>query len=126
MSRSSHLPSPPSPLPQSRERGELLAPFSRLCGRGDGGEGVPLNHSKAALIIFLLVAPILFAAAADPPEGIRPLGADGKPLNLDFETGDLRDWTATGDAFEGQPIAGDAVSARRSDMASQHQGKYWI
>ena len=25
-------------------------------------------------------------------------GADGKPLNTDFETGDLRDWTATGEA----------------------------
>src|SRR6267142_615644 len=80
------------------------------------------NHN-AVLVILLLVAPSLFAA---PPEGIRPLGADGKPLNLDFETGDLRDWKAEGDAFEGEPIAGDTVSPRRSDMLSQHQGKYWI
>jgi predicted ATP-grasp superfamily ATP-dependent carboligase len=32
-------PSPPSPLPQSRERGARSSPLSRLCGRGDGGEG---------------------------------------------------------------------------------------
>jgi hypothetical protein len=29
---------------------------------------------------------------------VLPVGADGKPLNTDFETGDLRDWTATGEA----------------------------
>ena len=66
------------------------------------------------------------SAFAEPPEGIRPLGADGKPLNLDFETGDLRDWTATGDAFKGQPIRGDTVFPRRNDMKSQHQGQYWV
>src|SRR5438128_12625838 len=77
----------------------------------------------------LIVSALLFsfsAFAADPPEGIRPVGADGKPLNLDFETGDLRDWTATGDAFDGQPIKGDTVTPRRADMRSQHQGTYWI
>lgn len=64
-------------------------------------------------------------AAADP-EGVRPTTADGRPLNLDFETGDLRDWTATGDAFKDQPIEGDVVAKRRGDMKSRHQGKYWI
>lgn len=76
--------------------------------------------------LLLFFVTFAFSSPADPPEGIRPIGADGKPLNLDFETGDLRDWTATGDAFEGQPILGDTVSPRRGDMASQHQGKYWI
>ena len=64
--------------------------------------------------------------AAEPKEGVRPVGADGKPLNLDFETGTLKDWTAEGDAFEGQPIKGDTVAQRRGDMKSQHQGNYWI
>lgn len=50
----------------------------------------------------------------------------GKVLNLDFEKGSLEDWTATGDAFDGQPIRGDAVAARRKDMQSQHTGEYWI
>src|SRR5207247_6972337 len=46
--------------------------------------------------------------------------------NLDFETGTLKDWTAEGDAFAGQPVEGDTVSRRRGDMKSQHQGRYWI
>ncbi len=62
--------------------------------------------------------------AANP--GIRPADAQGRPLNLDFETGTLRDWTATGNAFTGQPVEGDLIAARRSDMKSNHQGKYWV
>ena len=49
-------------------------------------------------------------AAATPPEGVLPVGKDGKALNLDFETGTLKDWTAEGEAFVGQPIKGDTVS----------------
>ncbi len=64
--------------------------------------------------------------ADDEPKGVLPKGADGKPLNLDFETGDLRDWVATGEAFAGQPVKGDAVMARRSDMRSEHAGDFWI
>jgi len=71
-----------------------------------------------------LLAAVLFAA--DPKEGILPVGVDGKPLNFDFETGTLKDWTAEGDAFTGQPIKGDTVKPRRGDMASGHQGEYWI
>lgn len=60
---------------------------------------------------------------ADPNEvGVLPLGADGKPLNLDFETGDLKDWTAEGDAFKGQPIKGDTVFARRRTTAAGTTG----
>lgn len=59
-------------------------------------------------------------------EGVRPKGLDGHVLNLDFETGDLRDWTPEGKAFEGQPIEGDAVVKRRPDMRSRHQGRFWI
>ena len=77
---------------------------------------------KIALII-LTIVPSLFAAE---PIGIKPTGADGKPLNLDFEDGTLKDWTATGDAFDKQPIKGDTVAPRRSDMKSEHQGSYWI
>src|SRR5262245_29545837 len=87
------------------------------------------NTLSFALILVLVpafIAVVVSAAPPQSPDGILPVGADGKPLNLDFETGDLRDWTATGDAFDGQPIQGDTVSRRRSDMASQHQGKYWI
>ncbi len=80
----------------------------------------------------LLLSLVLLApgqAPADPPaidRGVLPLGTDGKPLNLDFETGDLKDWTLDGEAFKGQPIKGDTVFPRRADSRSRHQGQYWI
>src|SRR5579884_2463449 len=80
--------------------------------------------------LLLLVLPLTLVRAAEPaptpPEGVLPKGADGKPLNLDFETGTLKDWTADGEAFQGQPIKGDTVAKRRNDMHSRHQGDYWI
>src|SRR5213075_3118273 len=82
----------------------------------------------AAVVGTVAVCLGIWVWAADPKtsEGVLPLGADGQPLNLDFETGTLKDWTATGDAFDKQPTKGDAVSARRGDMKSEHQGQYWI
>ena len=78
------------------------------------------------VVISLLIL-VARASGQNPPDvGVLPVGADGKPLNLDFETGTLKDWTAEGDAFVGQPVRGDTVSARRSDMKSRHQGQYWI
>lgn len=74
----------------------------------------------------LLYGVLALAPAQTPNAGVLPLGADGKPLNLDFETGTLKDWTAQGTAFNGQPIAGDTVAPRRGDMKSRHQGKFWI
>jgi putative membrane-bound dehydrogenase-like protein len=74
----------------------------------------------------LILSLALLAPSAEPNAGIRPVGDDGKPLNLDFETGTLQDWTVEGDAFKGQPIKGDTVKPRRGDMGSNHQGQYWI
>lgn len=76
------------------------------------------------LLLLLLCATCVTALAN--PARIRPTGADGKPLNLDFETGTLKDWVAEGDAFRNQPVQGDTVQARRGDMHSRHQGNYWI
>ncbi len=56
---------------------------------------------------------------------IQPVGADGKPLNMGFETGTLQDWKAEGNAWEGQPIKGDTVAARNRGT-SNHMGEYWI
>lgn len=55
--------------------------------------------------------------------------ADGKrydPLfeNSDFECGDLRNWTADGNAFEVQPIQGDNSALR--NKPAEPQGTYWI
>ncbi|MBM3991026.1 MAG: DUF1080 domain-containing protein [Planctomycetes bacterium] len=44
---------------------------------------------------------------------------------LDFEGGDVRGWTADGDAFALQPIQGDTVKARGREP-SLHEGNCWI
>src|SRR5439155_21734313 len=45
----------------------------------------------------------LFCFAAAPvsaaPTGLSPVGKDGRPLNLDFEEGTLKDWKPDGQAF---------------------------
>lgn len=62
----------------------------------------------------------------DAPKGFPATADGGRELNLDFEKGDLSDWTAEGNAFDGQPVRGDTVTPRRSDSISGHQGDYWI
>ena len=49
-------------------------------------------------------------------EGVAP-AADGRALNLDFETGTLDGWTATGDAFS---IVSDEL------QRNGHVGTYWV
>jgi putative membrane-bound dehydrogenase-like protein len=85
-------------------------------------------RTAVGLLFLFLIASRAFAQppAKTPDEGVLPVGADGRPLNLDFETGTLKDWTAEGEAFQGQPIKGDTVFPRRKDMHSRHQGDYWI
>jgi putative membrane-bound dehydrogenase-like protein len=68
-----------------------------------------------------LVSPVVWA-----DDGVLPTDRAGRALNLDFETGTLADWRAEGEAFAGQPVEGDVVAARRSDMKSGHQGRFWV
>jgi putative membrane-bound dehydrogenase-like protein len=87
-----------------------------------------LSFGSAGLLIAALA---VWAVAQDKPKsdvppGVIPKAVDGKPLNLDFESGDLRDWVATGDAFSQQPVKGDSVYARRQDMKSEHAGNFWV
>src|SRR5580692_7275756 len=87
------------------------------------------RFAPIALLAVLCFLPV-FAAEPEkvpmtPPEGVLPVGPDGKALNLDFETGTLKDWTAEGEAFRDQPIKGDTIAKRRGDK-SNHQGNYWI
>ncbi|MEQ8764159.1 MAG: DUF1080 domain-containing protein [Planctomycetota bacterium] len=106
---------------------------------GDGLRDLVVGNKKGIFFLRHLserVAPAVWQATQ--PQRITPLpkttqsndevprGDDGAPLNLGFEDGTLKDWTATGNAFEGQPIEGDTVHPRRSDMASDHAGTYWI
>src|SRR5437016_3186723 len=92
--------------------------------RGISKMTVLLRHIRLFWIaVLILGVGSVFCAT---PSGIRPVGKDGKPLNLDFEDGTLKDWKAEGKAFDGQPIKGDTVFPRRNDMRSNHQGNYWI
>lgn len=51
---------------------------------------------------------------------------DGKPLNLDFESGTLEHWTMEGDAFEGQPVPRDPSPLHDDEMNIGHSGQYFI
>jgi len=71
------------------------------------------------------------ADAVNTPKGepgILPIGESGKPLNLDFERGNLDDWTVEGDAFKDQPIKGP-INPKRvfgEGKRSDHTGNFWI
>jgi putative membrane-bound dehydrogenase-like protein len=82
-------------------------------------------HRLVACFAFsaALIAAPAFAAERD---GTLPVDAEGQSLNFDFERGNLDGWKADGEAFAGQPVKGDAVAARRSDMQSQHAGEFWV
>jgi putative membrane-bound dehydrogenase-like protein len=102
---------------------------------GDGRMDVVVGNKKGTFV-FLQVPPGAEAGSrSDVPAsssreredgaGVQPVDEDGRPLNLDFEAGDLRDWTARGEAFADQPVEGDTVSARGREP-SLHQGGWWI
>ncbi|HEY4310233.1 MAG TPA: PVC-type heme-binding CxxCH protein [Pirellulales bacterium] len=87
-------------------------------------------HSVKILFVVNIVLSVAAADAADVATaragGKLPTDSKGAPLNFDFETGDLRDWQAIGDAFKGQPVKDDLIHARRADMRSDHVGNYWV
>jgi putative membrane-bound dehydrogenase-like protein len=74
---------------------------------------------------FLLV---VFATVASAADAIPATSDDGRLLNLGFEDGTLRDWTATGDAFEKQPVRGEIDQTRPygKGKVSNRRGEYWI
>ena len=88
---------------------------------GDGKCDVVVGN-KQGTFVFLQES----AGAERRETGMLPVGEDGQPLNLDFEKGTLEDWTATGDAFLGQPVKGDTVVRRIPGVESRHQGDFWI
>ncbi|MEO6285502.1 MAG: PVC-type heme-binding CxxCH protein [Dyadobacter sp.] len=51
---------------------------------------------------------------------------DGQPLNLNFETGTLKDWTATGDAFANPLFNSDPSPVHEKEMNIGFEGKYFL
>ena len=68
------------------------------------------------------------AAELHPLVSSAPVGADGKPLNLDLETGTLAGWTAEGDAWANQPVRHyePATPKRKGDLPTDPAGNFWI
>ncbi|MBL8816715.1 MAG: DUF1080 domain-containing protein [Planctomyces sp.] len=73
---------------------------------------------------FRLIAPE--PSVSDVNTGITPTDADGNLLNLGFESGDLRDWTVEGNAFDRQPVQMDGISRRWPDQQSNKEGLYFF
>ncbi len=51
---------------------------------------------------------------------------NSKPLNLDFETGNLNQWNATGDAFSDGIVNADPSPLHSADMKIGFSGKYFV
>ena len=86
---------------------------------------------SAIVLLVLLVEGSVFGNEINIAEngpGRLPQDASGRQLNLDFETGDLRDWTLSGKAFQGQPDEGgiDPKRPLAGAKKSLHTGRYWI
>ncbi len=51
---------------------------------------------------------------------------NGQPLNLGFETGTLKDWMATGDAFAAPVFSSDPSPVHDKDMSIGYVGKHFL
>ncbi|RPI36495.1 MAG: PKD domain-containing protein [Nitrospiraceae bacterium] len=76
-------------------------------------------HAFLRVILAVLLVVALFAVTS-------PVFSQEMPFTLDFEAGDLRGWTKTGNAFDFQPTLDDNPTARERGQPSQHQGRYWV
>lgn len=64
-------------------------------------------------------------AKAVTTKGTLPV-KNGKPLNLNFETGTLKDWTAEGNAFQDGLISQDPSPKHEKDALISKEGKFFI
>ncbi len=94
---------------------------------GDGRADVVVGNKQGAYVFLQrdAMADPVYGAAGAGGLGALPTGVDGATLDLGFESGTLAGWTAEGEAFAGQPVLGDAPSARGRER-SRHDGAWWI
>lgn len=77
--------------------------------------------------LWLVMIGLAVSRALGADAGALPTGVDGKPLNLDLESGTLKDWKVEGKAFENQPFRGEiADSPGRGEKHARPQGNFWI
>lgn len=96
----------------------------------------PMSRKPLALVFYLTLFALFIPSvglgqSVNEPQGdpgFLPQAEDGRTLNLNFETGDLTDWTATGDAWKDQPVKGPISPDRPfgAGKKSQHTGEYWL
>lgn len=79
---------------------------------GDGVPDIVVGNKRGVFVLEQVRSRL-----GERPAAIEP--------SFNFEDGDLRGWTADGDAFALQPIRGDSISARGRE-ASRHEGEYWV
>ncbi|MGV3587415.1 MAG: PVC-type heme-binding CxxCH protein [Adhaeribacter sp.] len=82
------------------------------------------GHRAAGMVgkFEVVEGPITKAATV---AGMLPKKA-GKTLNLNFEKGNLQDWTASGDAFTNPLFSQDPSPVHEKDMKINFSGKYFI
>lgn len=88
------------------------------------------THLSRFVFAYICLSGLIFAQVNEPlrNQGVLPTGEDGRTLNLNFETGDLQDWTATGTAWTDQPVKGGIDQNREfgGGKKSQHTGEFWL
>lgn len=85
-----------------------------------------LSGKDSRLGKFEITAPSQLSQKQKEDLGFAPKSATGEDLNLGFEKGNLSRWTATGDAFKGQPINKDGIGQRRAGQQSNKNGNFFI
>ncbi len=80
------------------------------------------HHASFSVRFFILVLGLFLTVPVSPGK----IRAQTYPFTLDFEDGALRGWSATGNAFERQPVRGETRIAEERGQPSRHQGSYWI
>ncbi len=85
-----------------------------------------IRYRKLAPGEHTVIAPVKAQPGTEAGEGVWPRAGDGRELNLGFEDGTLKDWTASGEAFAGQPVNRDGIADRWPGQTSNKSGEFFI